>query len=143
MTTAAGRGGAGVRLLPIAVAAATAALAILAAGTPSGDALARGGDENRNVLVVMTDDQRVEDMKAMPRTRRRIGQRGVSFANSFASFPVCCPSRATYLTGQYAHNHGVVSNHAPNGGPRLWTTPRRPRSRWTPRAIAPAGSAST
>jgi arylsulfatase A-like enzyme len=90
--------------------------AIAGSGASSSDAQARGSDGNRNVLVVMTDDERVEDMKAMRRTRRRIGGQGVRFANSYASFPVCCPSRATYLTGQYAHNHGVVSNHPPNGG---------------------------
>jgi arylsulfatase A-like enzyme len=33
-----------------------------------------------------------------------------NFANSFASYPLCCPSRATFLTGQYAHNHGVIGN---------------------------------
>ena len=64
----------------------------------------------------MTDDQRVDDMDVMPKTRRLIGRRGVTFQRALATFPLCCPSRATYLTGQYAHNHGVRDNHAPNGG---------------------------
>jgi N-acetylglucosamine-6-sulfatase len=49
-------------------------------------------------------------------TRRLLARRGVTFANAFATYPVCCPSRATFLTGRYAHNHGVMSNDTPRGG---------------------------
>lgn len=72
--------------------------------------------EGPNVVVVMTDDQAVDTMVAMPRTRRLLGDRGVTFATAVASFPLCCPSRASFLTGQYAHNHGVLDNAAPAGG---------------------------
>jgi N-acetylglucosamine-6-sulfatase len=61
-----------------------------------------------NVVMVMTDDQAVSDMEVMPLTRRLIGAAGVTFTRSYVSYPVCCPSRATYLTGQYAHNNGVL-----------------------------------
>jgi N-acetylglucosamine-6-sulfatase len=69
-----------------------------------------------NVVVIETDDQTVADMAAMPRTRALIGDAGVTFTNSFVSLPECCPSRATFLTGQYAHNHGVRSIGPPFGG---------------------------
>ncbi len=69
-----------------------------------------------NVVVVMTDDQTAESMRVMPNVRTRIGGQGATFVNSFASFPLCCPSRATFLTGQYAHNHGVLGNRPPRGG---------------------------
>jgi N-acetylglucosamine-6-sulfatase len=69
-----------------------------------------------NVVIVETDDQRAADLVAMPRTRALIGGEGVEFANSFVSLSECCPSRATLLTGQYAHNHGVRSVGAPFGG---------------------------
>jgi len=60
-----------------------------------------------NVVVVMTDDQRFDDMATLPKTRRLIGQAGVTFTRAYASYPVCCPARATFFTGQYAQNHGV------------------------------------
>ena len=69
-----------------------------------------------NVVVIETDDQTVADMAAMPRTRALIGAEGTTFANSFVSLSECCPSRATFLTGQYAHNHGVLSIAPPLGG---------------------------
>jgi N-acetylglucosamine-6-sulfatase len=98
----------------ICVVAATPAL-VLGSSQP-GEAAQHGTPSPRNVLVVMTDDQTVADMVAVPATRRRIGGHGVTFRESFAGFPFCCPSRATYLTGQYAHNHGVRDNGPPNGG---------------------------
>lgn len=69
-----------------------------------------------NVVVIMTDDQTVDDMAAMPATRHELGRHGVRFANSTVSYPVCCPSRATFLTGRYAHNHGVMGLYLPTGG---------------------------
>jgi arylsulfatase A-like enzyme len=69
-----------------------------------------------NVVVIETDDQTVADLSAMPETRTLIGAAGVTFTRSFVSLSECCPSRATFLTGQYAHNHGVLSNGAPWGG---------------------------
>ena len=64
----------------------------------------------------MTDDQTVESMRVMPNVKTLIADQGVTFDNSFVSYSLCCPSRSTFLTGQYAHNHGVWGNAAPNGG---------------------------
>jgi N-acetylglucosamine-6-sulfatase len=69
-----------------------------------------------NVLVVMTDDQTVESLRVMTNVRALLAAQGTTFENSFASFPLCCPSRATFLTGQYAHNHTVMGNALPSGG---------------------------
>jgi N-acetylglucosamine-6-sulfatase len=69
-----------------------------------------------NVVVIETDDQRADDLAAMPRTRALIGRDGVEFAGAVVSQSECCPSRATFLTGQYAHNHGVRSTRPPYGG---------------------------
>ena len=69
-----------------------------------------------NVLVIMTDDQTVESLRVMANVKTLLADQGATFDNSFASFSLCCPSRATFLTGQYAHNHGVMGNAPPEGG---------------------------
>lgn len=69
-----------------------------------------------NVVIIMTDDQRYDDMAALPITRRLIGSAGVTFTHSYASYPVCCPARATLFTGQYAHNHEVRCLYPECGG---------------------------
>ena len=68
-----------------------------------------------NVLVIETDDMRADDLRFMPNVRRLIKQRGLSFENSFAPDPLCAPSRASFLSGQYAHNHHVYTHQEPYG----------------------------
>ncbi len=72
-------------------------------------------DGRPNILVVMTDDQALTDIAKMPNVRRYLAAKGTSFSNAVDSFPLCCPSRATFITGQYAHNHGVLGNFHPFG----------------------------
>src|SRR5213592_1566352 len=69
-----------------------------------------------NVLVIETDDQTLESMRVMDNVNSLIGDHGATFENSFVNYSLCCPSRATFLTGQYEHNHGVLDNAPPNGG---------------------------
>ncbi len=68
------------------------------------------------MLVIETDDQALESMRVMKNVNSRIGGQGVTFQNSFVNYSLCCPSRATFLTGEYVHNHGVFDNSPPNGG---------------------------
>jgi arylsulfatase A-like enzyme len=72
-----------------------------------------------NVVVIMTDDQTLESLRVMTSTRRLIARQGVTFDDYVVSFPLCCPSRATFLTGQYSHSHGVIGNNLANGLARL------------------------
>jgi arylsulfatase A-like enzyme len=72
-------------------------------------------DGRPNILVVMTDDQAAADLAKMPNVRKLLAEQGTTFTNAVDSFPLCCPSRATFITGQYAHNHGVVGNFYPYG----------------------------
>jgi arylsulfatase A-like enzyme len=95
----------------IALLAAVAFTAIgAAAATPS--SLAGATSERPNILVFLTDDQTVGEFtpESMPHVFRKIADPGTVFANSFVSSPLCCPSRAGYLTGQYPHNSGVYDN---------------------------------
>ncbi len=75
-----------------------------------------------NIIVVMTDDLEVGTFNTMlasgllPNIKSRLVDHGITFDNSFVSDSLCCPSRATFFTGQYPHNTGVVSNSGPNGG---------------------------
>lgn len=68
-----------------------------------------------NVVVVMMDDMRFDDLRWMPNTRRHVVDRGITFENSFSPNPLCCPARASFLTGQYSHNHGVLHHEPPYG----------------------------
>ena len=77
---------------------------------------ARAPADAPNFVVIQSDDQSLEMMRVMRRTNRLLGARGATFTNHFANWPLCCPSRATQLTGQYAHNHGVLGNAPPEGG---------------------------
>lgn len=64
-----------------------------------------------NIVVIMTDDQ--EDMGStayMPKLRALIGEQGLTFRNSFVDTPLCAPSRASFFTGQAAHNTGIKAN---------------------------------
>ena len=65
------------------------------------------------MLVIESDDQTVESMRVMNNVNSLIGDQGATFKNSFVNFSLCCPSRSTFLTGQYAHNHGVLGNVSP------------------------------
>jgi N-acetylglucosamine-6-sulfatase len=69
-----------------------------------------------NIVVVLTDDQRWDTLRYMPAVQRELMGRGVTFTNGFVTNPVCCPSRASILTGAYSHTTGVYQNNGFMGG---------------------------
>ncbi len=75
------------------------------------------GEKRFNILVIMVDDLDVGSLKIslehdlMPNLQTFIVDRGTDFTNSFVTTSLCCPSRATLLTGQYSHNHHVKTNN--------------------------------
>ncbi len=106
------------RRLIIALAAllAFAGLGLATSRRPDGASAARGGGQKLpNIVVVSTDDQALSQARAryMPKVTKLIGRRGTRFPNAFLTTPLCCPSRATLLTGQYGHNNGVLRNTYP------------------------------
>jgi arylsulfatase A-like enzyme len=96
-------------------AAVPALAALLAPAAPAQPAAAQaGGAGPPNVIVVMTDDQAVSQLsrETMPATINALKRRGngTEFTQSLVSSPLCCPSRAGYITGQYPHNNNVFDN---------------------------------
>lgn len=100
---------------PVAVVAVLAVVLLGLAATASARPAGQGTGKRPNVLIVMTDDMAKSDLQFMPSVRRKLARKGTTFADAIDSFPLCCPARATFITGQYSHNHGVVGNFAPYG----------------------------
>jgi len=104
---------------PFIAATLSAALAVLLLLGLAQSAAARPvkaeTDGRPNILVVMTDDMATTDIRFMPNVRRLLAKQGTTFSDAVDSFPLCCPARATFITGQYAHNHGVGGNFYPYG----------------------------
>jgi N-acetylglucosamine-6-sulfatase len=86
-------------------------LSCLPSGTRAAEAPARP-----NFVVLLLDDLRWDDLGCaghpFVKTPRidRVAKEGAMFRNAFATTPLCSPSRACFLTGQYAHTHGITDN---------------------------------
>ena len=103
------------RLFLVALAcAACAAAAGVAHGPRAAAAPARP-----NIVFILTDDQRWDELGFMPQVQSLLQARGATFTNSFVSNSLCCPSRTSILTGLYSHSTDVYYNQAPHGG---WAT---------------------
>ena len=97
------------------LAAALALVWLIAAGPAQARPTSADDDGRPNILVVMTDDMSAADLQLMPNVEKLLAKKGTTFDDAVDSFPLCCPARATFITGQYAHNHEVKGNFAPYG----------------------------
>jgi len=88
--------------------------AIPALVAPSAQAFRRTPSAQPNFIHICADDMRFDDFYYMAQLRKLIRGAAV-FGNHFVPFSVCAPSRASILTGQHVHNHGVLGNHKPYG----------------------------
>jgi N-acetylglucosamine-6-sulfatase len=95
------------------LASAVALLALVAGALASSEA--RGATTGANVVFILTDDMTSSELAGMPNVQSQIAAQGTTFNQAYASFPLCCPSRATMMSGLYMHNHGVRGNFPPNG----------------------------
>jgi N-acetylglucosamine-6-sulfatase len=86
------------------------------------------GQARPNILLIMTDDQSAQTVAHMEKVQSRLVDQGTRFPNAFVTTPQCCPSRATFLRGQYAHNHGTLDNKPPTGGWEKFRSDGRERS---------------
>jgi len=80
-----------------------------------------GTSDLPNVVLILTDDldaRLLEEHLAYYPNLRELADNGTTFENAFVTDSLCCPSRATILRGQYAHNHRIVGNWWPHGGYR-------------------------
>jgi N-acetylglucosamine-6-sulfatase len=68
-----------------------------------------------NIVFVLTDDLSSDLLPYMPNVRR-LAARGTSFTNYFVTDSLCCPSRASILTGEYPHDTGIFRNTGADGG---------------------------
>ncbi len=74
----------------------------------------------KNILVIMTDDQRWDTVEQMPNLTS-IAAQGVTFPNAFMTTPLCGPSRSMLYSGGYlSQNTGVLGNNPPNGGAKIF-----------------------
>lgn len=83
-----------------------------------------------NIVLILTDDMRADDLAWMPLSRALFERYGTTFTQGIAPHPLCCPARAQLLTGQYAQNNGVLTNQGPFGGFAALTDPANHVGTW-------------
>ncbi|MFL5736275.1 MAG: sulfatase-like hydrolase/transferase [Actinomycetota bacterium] len=74
-----------------------------------------------NIVLILTDDQRAEQITQMPVLESTIAGNGVTFNKGYVVDPLCCPSRASILTGRYSHSTDIYANGPPHGGFQTFT----------------------
>jgi arylsulfatase A-like enzyme len=101
-------------ILPACLALLEAACGGSAATSPSPAPTPTPGPPS--IVFILADDLDMQSMPYMPKALSLIANEGVTFTNSFVATSLCAPSRATILTGQYAHNHGAHNDKGDQGG---------------------------
>lgn len=77
-------------------------------------------DDRPNIIVIVTDDQTIGTLRAMPRVRALLQEQGTTYPNAYVTNPLCCPSRASILTGQYSHHTMTYTNRGIPGATDPW-----------------------
>ncbi|KAG8137789.1 hypothetical protein E2320_003736 [Naja naja] len=97
---------------PLAFLLVLGSAAWVAAAAAEAGAAGLSGERKPNVVLILTDDQDVYlgGMTPLKKTNALIAEMGLTFSNAYVPSALCCPSRASILTGKYPHNHHVVNN---------------------------------
>lgn len=104
--------------------------AVASAGRGTGHRVAERAAKQPNVVLVLLDDMRADELRFLPRTRNLIAGHGRTYSQLIAAHPLCCPARATLTTGQYGQNNGVRNNKGPWGGYPALARPDNNIGRW-------------
>ena len=111
--------------MSVCTAVLTVARPVAAAADPSAELAA----QRYSIAFVLTDDQdlTLASLEYMPKTRQLLsaeGGEGITFSSMFATTPVCCPSRSSYMSGMYQHNTRCLANSVKAGcdgaAARVW-----------------------
>ena len=103
---------------PLFVLAATLTTACAAPDAIQSEAPASRQSRRPNIVMVLVDDMRWDEMRVAGHpfidtpNMDRLARQGARFTNAFATTPLCSPSRASFLTGQYPHTNGIIDNTA-------------------------------
>ncbi len=92
-----------------------AALGLLTLALPFLTNAAPRGDDRRDIVVFMVDDLGAIDKRILdrlPNIRDLFLNSGLRFDAAYSETPLCCPGRASFLTGEHTRTHGVVINRA-------------------------------
>jgi N-acetylglucosamine-6-sulfatase len=89
--------------------------AAVRAQTPAGAGSLALPAAKPNIVFVLTDDLSWDLVDFMPNVKR-LQQEGVTFSDYVVTDSLCCPSRASILTGRYPHNTGIYRNTGADGG---------------------------
>jgi arylsulfatase A-like enzyme len=81
-----------------------------------------------NIILILTDDMRADDLPLLPAIQALLVRQGTTFSNAVVTTPGCAPARASLLRGQFAHNHGLRRGSGPNSGFGVFHDLRREES---------------
>jgi N-acetylglucosamine-6-sulfatase len=91
-------------------AALAVAAAIAVPSVPPGTRAIAQRSQRPNIIVILTDDMRWDELQNMPNVQKYLAAKGIEYTNAFVPNSLCCPSRSTILSGQFSNHTGVWNN---------------------------------
>ena len=92
-------------------AALAVAAAIAVPSVPRASRAATPLQQRPNIIVILTDDMRWDELENMPYVQKYLTAKGIEYTNAFVPNSLCCPSRSTILSGQFSNHTGVWNNN--------------------------------